>query len=293
MSSVNNASPFVAALPSHTVFTAYDEDGDVIMTDAVTGLPVVYGRKRGRSASFDSEDSRSSKRSRVSTDEADGESGAVSPIKIPRASVGFPVSACPPAPRKAALNPEDDGEEQDGGAAAASSVLRNLAEEMVEAVLHGEPQSPVAPAAAAPAVAPGGDGPAEAAAEGPQGWCVAVNCTDLALRLDMRHPRVILNFLRFVNTYNELAPYGEEIHLPFMESDTVSMILSHESVVNPPAEFAEEVIELRSLVEKYSCQCPDCEPDNWSDSGRDDEDDDDHSTDSEYSRDRGIYSRYY
>lgn len=288
--SSTNASPFVAALPANNVFTAYDEDGDAIMTDAVTGLPILYGAKRGRSASFDTEDSRSSKRSRVSSDEADGESGSygpVSPIKIPRASVGFPVSACPPAPRKAVLNPEEDAEEDGAAAASASvSVLRNLAEEMAEAVLHGEPQSPVAVAVA---VAPAGDGPAEAA---PQEWCVAVNCADLALRLDMRHPRVILNFLRFVNTYNELAPYGEEIHLPFMESDTVSMILSHESVTSPAAEFAEEVIELRSLVEKYSCQCPDCAPDNWSDSGRDDEDDD-HSTDSEYSRDRGVYSRYY
>jgi hypothetical protein len=260
-STLFNASPFAAALPAHTVFTSYDEDGDAIMTDAVTGLPIVYGGKRGRSASLDSESSHSSKRSRVSSGEG------LSPIKIPRASVGFPVSACPPAPRKSArpvLNPEDDDDDADGGAAAAS-VLRSLAEQMAETVLNGEPSSPAA-------AAPAGDGPAPAPAAA-EGWCLAVNCADLALRLDMRHPRVVLDFLRFVDSYNELAPYGEEIHLPYMETDAVNIILSHESVANPPPEFADQVAELRARVEGHSCRCPDCDPDSWSHSGPDDDED--------------------
>lgn len=290
MSSSLSSSPFVSALPVTHVFSEYDADGDVIMTDAVTGLPITYGSKRNRSDSVDSGESRASKRSRTPSDDGSG-SGRLSPIKIPRAPVGIPTTVCPGAPKKAA--PPAPPVAVPVAAEADGSAVQNLAEAMAEAVLAGEPRDP-APAAAAPAVVavdvavdvapPGGEPVLVPVPVEPQGWCLAVNCADLALRLDMRHPRVVLNFLRFVDTYNELAPEGEEIHVPYMDSDTVSMILSHESITDPAAEFADDVAELRQRVYSHSCQCPDCAPDNWSDSHEDEDDD----RDSRYSRD----SRY-
>jgi hypothetical protein len=243
MSSVASSSPFVAALPAPNVFVSYDADGDVIMADADTGLPIAYGEKRSRAASVDSEDSRQSKRSRSSSDEEDGAASAAAPA---------PIAACPPAPKKAPVGPP--AEEDDGGA---SSPARNLAEAMANALLESEPSSPAA--AAAPAAAGAGPAAADGGAPPPgaepaeEGWCLSVNCSDLALRLDMRHPRVVLNLLRFVNTYNELAPYGEEIHMPLMNHEAAQKILTHESVANPVPEFASEIAELRILVQKYSC----------------------------------------
>jgi hypothetical protein len=282
---INTPSPFAAALPAPHAFFAYDADGDAIMTDAATGLPITYGgsgSKRSRSASLDSDsaDSRPSKRSRTSSDDDDGDGddsgrgGAVSPIKIPRANVGLP-DGCPPAPKKGPRSPRDDDDEDGHG-----SALRNLATQMAEAVLDGEPRdtAPVSNAAsnaaadtaAADGEAPPGGGEPEPAHAG--GWCLSVTVSDLALRLDMRHPRVVLNLLRFVSTYNELAPEGEEIHLPIMDAEAVAMILNHESVVNPAPEFAAEVAELRELVDRESCRCPDCEPDMWSESHESDRD---------------------
>ena len=243
----SNASPFATALPAPHAFMAYDADGDAIMTDAVTGLPITYGgsgSKRSRSASLDSDsaDSRPSKRSRMSSDddENDGEG-----VNIP-----------PPAPKKAARPARDDDDEDGEGQ---GSVLRNLATQMAEAVLAGEPRdydaplnhvaipAPVGPSSNAVNVPPGGDGPDEE----PE-WGVSVTISDLALRLDMRHPRVVLNLLRFVSTYNELAPEGEEIHFPLMDGWVVDRILRHESVTNPCVEFAADVDELRALINQYS-----------------------------------------
>lgn len=283
---MSSLSPFVSALPASAVMHQYDADGDAIMTDAVTGLPITYGSgsKRARSGSLDSDsaDSRPSKRSRSSSDDgaADG-SGRPSPIRTPRAPVGIPADVCPPAPKKVSpppLPPSDDDDDDDD-----DSVTRNLAEQMAEAVLAGEPQSPVAPAAPLPSASasnaaaeppPGGDAPG---GEAPGGepeqadYCVSVTCSDLALRLDMRHPRVVLALLRFVDLYNELAPPGEEIHLPYMDTEASDNILNHSSVTNPPAEFVADVNELVQRVRDQSCQCPDCAPDNWSDSDHDED----------------------
>jgi hypothetical protein len=68
----------------------------------------------------------------------------------------------------------------------------------------------------------------------------------------MRHPRVVLNLLRFVDSYNELAPQGEEIHLPLIPRHTHEHILEHEGVRNVSQEFAEDVAELRDLLQRYS-----------------------------------------
>jgi len=299
----SNASPFAVALPASHVFFNYDADGDCIMTDAVTGLPITYGSvaKRSRSASVDSDsaDSRPSKRSRMSSDDDGEQDGSASSpssglsIKTPRAPVGFPLNECPPAPKKLArVGPSEDDD---------YSPLRNLAESMAEAVLAGEPRDTSFMAAATttsssnaasvplpaspPTVPASSTTVSSATVPVAEDWCVAVTCSDLALRLDMRHPRVVLHLLRFVNSYNELAPEDEQINLPYLEAGIISTILSHESVVNPASEFASDVAELKVLIDQHRCQCPDCEPDNWSDShygdyfAREDNDTDDEEDD--------------
>ncbi len=271
------------------------------MTDAATGLPILYGgAKRSRSASVDSDssDSRPSKRSRSSSEgggdgeggeatlasvmppgfysaKHDGEDGDGAASAASAASAPSAVSRpCPPAPKKAPVGASRDDEDGDGH----ESALRNLAERMAAAVLDS-PRSPVG----LPAVPPGsepGDGAASAAGAGAGGadsWCTSVTVPDLALRLDMRHPRVLLNLFRFVSSYNELAPEGEEIHMPHMAQVDVDYILSHSSVKDPAPEFASDIAGLRSYLDKYLCHCQDEE-----------EDDDDH--DSYYS---GPYRRGY
>lgn len=238
-------SPFVAALPlPHHLLFEYDEDGDAIMTDATTGERLTYGRPRR------------------------GSTGTL---------VASPVAAPPPSPPAApAREPRPSAEDDESAMEDDHAAVRNLAREMAEAVLEGEPREPN------PSAPPAGEPIAEEGAaiapaqEEPQGWCMSVTVSDLALRLDMRHPRVVLNLLRFVETYNELAPEGEEIHMPLLPQDSAQHILSHESVLNPAPEFAAEVAELRALVSRYSCHCADCNPEEY-------DDDDRHSYDSDAS----------
>jgi hypothetical protein len=262
-------SPFISALPlPHHLFFEYDEDGDAIMIDAATGERLNGGRHQSTETLVES----------------------------PIAFVASPVAAVsppspPPAPARLprfSLNPEDDEDEV---------AVRNLAEEMAEVVLNGEPreeavppvvvpvppvEAPVPPVEApvppveAPVPPPAGEPAAE------ENWCISVTVPDLALRLDMRHPRVVLNFFRFVTTYNELAPPGEEIHVPMLTPIDADEILGHVSVVDTVPEFAAEVAELRYLVRNFTCLCSDCSP----------LDEEDHySTDSE-DRDR-YFSRDY
>jgi hypothetical protein len=160
----------------------------------------------------------------------------------------------PPAPIRAPRPLIEEDDEEEG-----LSPVRNLAVAMAEAVLDDEPpflyariadnpHGPVLPDAEAP---PAGSPLAEEAEEEYEGgWCTSVTIPDLALRLDMRHPRVILNLLRFVSTYNELAPEGEEIHLPPMSNRSLDFIRNHESVREPVPEFQSEVDELLTLLDR-------------------------------------------
>jgi len=266
-----SVSPFIAALPSQHVLYEYDAEGDTIMTDALTGSPIRYGyggSLRPRSSSLDSEDSRPSKRSRTSSDEESAPVAPWAPIKAARASA----------------------DEEDG----AFSAVRNLAEQMAEAVLEGEPRpdpeipfifariadNPHGPQHPIPGplpdevragpspVAPPGGAAAEADEENDGGstefdnnygdsdneepeWIIQATVPDLALRLDMRHPRVLLAFLRFVDTYNELAPEGEEIHIPHFSAQNIEYVRNHEGVNSVPPEFEGEVAELLALLERY------------------------------------------
>ncbi len=233
-----------AALPVRPSHLFFDEDGDVIMTDAMTGLPITYGG-RSRSNSGDTL--------------VASPFGEITPIRIPSVERNL-SSFCtppPPAPRKAPAPPAEDEEEEE-----AIRPLRNIAEELAAAALEGEPRDPLVDVAAAGAMLwpagaavppPGGD------VEREEDWCLSVTCPDLALRLDMRHPRVVLNLLRFVNTYNELAPEGEKINLPLLPREAVDQMLNHVSLTNTPAEFASEVAELRSLITQFSCYCEGCD----------------------------------
>ncbi len=246
-----NISPFATALPAPHVFMAYDADGDAIMTDADSGLPILYGSRRTRSASLDTDtwDSRASKRSRSSSDDDGGGGATLASVMPEDGAVPAPMSRpCPPAPKKAPVGPSrDDGDDSDGDGH--ESALRNLAERMADVALEGEPRSP-----------PGGEPDAAAAADA---WCSSVTVSDLALPLDMRHPRVVLNFFRFIYTYNELAPEGEEIRVPHLGRAEVDYILSHPSIVDPAREFANEIAELRAYLDKYSCYCQDNDRDSY------------------------------
>ena len=70
-------------------------------------------------------------------------------------------------------------------------------------------------------------------------------------RFVLKHPRVILSFLRFIDEYNELAD-ADEVHLlPAIPQRIIQGILSHPSVVNPPQEFVDDINEFRQRLERH------------------------------------------
>jgi hypothetical protein len=188
-----------------------------------------------------------------------------SPIRYP----GSPVS--PWAPERPYQSPEPLIQEGD-----ISEIARNLAVEMAEAVLEETDVPPFIYARMAdnpnpgplpqdlpqdlwPIAPPGGEAAEQDQGWGAPAWCVSTTVPHLAQRLDMRHPRVILNFLRFVETYNELASPDQKIYLPAFPESIYQYIVAHPGVAEPVPEFYEEVAELRHLLNKYRCVCLDCE----------------------------------
>ncbi len=71
-------------------------------------------------------------------------------------------------------------------------------------------------------------------------------------RFVLKHPRVLLSFLRFIDEFNELADPDEVLMLPAIPQRIVQGVLSHSSLVNPPAEFLDEVRELRLRLEAHA-----------------------------------------
>jgi hypothetical protein len=65
----------------------------------------------------------------------------------------------------------------------------------------------------------------------------------------LRHPRVLLAFLRFVELQNEVALEGEAIILPAIPSEIVRKIMNHPSITNPPIEFIVDIEELKDRIE--------------------------------------------
>lgn len=189
--------------------------------------------------------------------------GAPSGLHAPRAHAGLPVccehalflDARLPSPHSVpelgldAARPEPEEGADIVLSPAAVAVLA------AEVVLAPE-QEPVAPeqeplaAGAGEPVAP----PAGAPEEGPQDWCFSATIPEMGEELLIHHPRVLLHLLRFVKTYNELAPQGEDIRLPLLSQDMRDYIFSHSSIINPPPEFANEVADLRELVNALAPQ---------------------------------------
>ena len=64
----------------------------------------------------------------------------------------------------------------------------------------------------------------------------------------LRHPRVLLAFLRFISLQNEVAREGEEIRLPTLTSDMAEKIMNHPSIQNPPIEFLDDIDELKERI---------------------------------------------
>ena len=60
----------------------------------------------------------------------------------------------------------------------------------------------------------------------------------------IRHPRVLLNFLRFIDSLNEINTGDETFMMDAIPYETLTRMLSHKSITNPPAEFQGEVDEL-------------------------------------------------
>jgi hypothetical protein len=65
-----------------------------------------------------------------------------------------------------------------------------------------------------------------------------------------RHPRVLLAYVDFVVSHNELAKNEEEkIVIPQMPTSVVLFIFDHTSLREPPEEFKEQINRLRYFVE--------------------------------------------
>lgn len=70
-------------------------------------------------------------------------------------------------------------------------------------------------------------------------------------RFVIKHPRVLLSFLRFIDEFNELADPDEIQLLPAIPQRIVQLILSHPSLVNPPPEFLDTIREFRLRLERH------------------------------------------
>lgn len=71
-------------------------------------------------------------------------------------------------------------------------------------------------------------------------------------RFTMRHPRVILDFLRFLDSYNEVAEAEDVFMIQAIPHSVLQMILNHPSIQNTPPEFQNEVNELRWRLERHA-----------------------------------------
>lgn len=70
-------------------------------------------------------------------------------------------------------------------------------------------------------------------------------------RFLLKHPRVLLSFLRFIDEYNELADPDEVFMLPAIPQRIVQSVLQHSSFLNPPEEFLDSINELRDRMEAH------------------------------------------
>jgi hypothetical protein len=66
-----------------------------------------------------------------------------------------------------------------------------------------------------------------------------------------RHPRVLLDYLRFIDSYNEVASPSEFYTVPRISPRVARHLLSHSSITNPAPEFADTVWELKQRLKRY------------------------------------------
>lgn len=65
-----------------------------------------------------------------------------------------------------------------------------------------------------------------------------------------RHPRVVLQYLRFVDALNEAAGESEQLNILFSAEDA-QYILEHPSVLRPPHDFWGEINELKFRLREH------------------------------------------
>ena len=68
------------------------------------------------------------------------------------------------------------------------------------------------------------------------------------LQTKFRHPRVLLAYFRFINLHNEIANEEERMNVPEIPTHVVDFIFQHISIREPPAEFKNEIEELKMHV---------------------------------------------
>jgi hypothetical protein len=66
-----------------------------------------------------------------------------------------------------------------------------------------------------------------------------------------RHPRVLLNFLRYIDSHNEVAAPDELIFLKPIPKHVLENMLKHSSIQNPSIGFAPDVTELLERIENH------------------------------------------
>jgi len=66
-----------------------------------------------------------------------------------------------------------------------------------------------------------------------------------------RHPRVLLNFLRYIDSHNEIAQTDEYIFLKPIPPHVFQEIIKHTSIQHPPPEFETDVLELLYRLENH------------------------------------------
>jgi hypothetical protein len=70
-------------------------------------------------------------------------------------------------------------------------------------------------------------------------------------RFILKHPRILLAFLRFIDFYNELAEPDEVYIMKAIPQELVRKIRNHSSVADAPPEFQGEVDELLVRLENH------------------------------------------
>ena len=66
-----------------------------------------------------------------------------------------------------------------------------------------------------------------------------------------RHPRVLLNFLRYIDSHNEVANTDEYIFLKAIPRHIYEKMIKHTSIQNPVPEFETDVNELLQRLENH------------------------------------------